>query len=295
MNYRIHYSEELYHHGVKGMKWGVRKEYVPKGRRKTSGSTSPEKEKRKGLSRNQKIAIGIAAVAVTGVVLYKTGSFDRIAEIGKKAAESKGAVNGIDITESVSSATKKATASEIRDRISPIDGDCNFNSFAGALSNKFNIRLNPNASEMYENNITNLLGKALKNPDKHIYDTIPADAYRDKERLSNVILTKVAKGNDGAFGQIGSDLVTPPGAPTKGHAFNWIVENGEVRFYDTHAKVRDKSTGQIVRRALEDASKYITQGRISGQHGKITRLDNIEFEDFNLDYMGKLCSEFSKR
>ena len=89
MNYRIHYSEELYHHGVKGMKWGVRKEYVPKGRRKASGSTSPEKEKRKGLSRNQKIALGIAAVAITGVVLYKTGSFDKIAEIGKKAADSQ--------------------------------------------------------------------------------------------------------------------------------------------------------------------------------------------------------------
>lgn len=27
MNYKILYNEELYHHGVKGMKWGVRKEW----------------------------------------------------------------------------------------------------------------------------------------------------------------------------------------------------------------------------------------------------------------------------
>lgn len=294
MNYRIHYSEELYHHGIKGMRWGVRKEYIPKGRQKPSGSTSRENEKRKGLSKNQKIAMGVAAVAVTGVVLYKTGQFDKIAEIGKNALKSNGVVKGIDITEAATP-IKKATASEIRDKIDPIDGECNFNSFVGALANKFNVHLNPTAADMYENNVTNLLGKALKNPDDHIWDTIPADVYKDKDRLSNVILNKVAKGTDGAFGQIGSDLVTPPGARAKGHAFNWIVDNGQVRFYDTHAKVRDKSTGQIIRRALEDASKYITQGRISGKNGKITRLDNLEFEDFNLEYMNKLCDEFSRK
>lgn len=91
MKYRIHYSDELYHHGVKGMKWGVRKEYVPKGRKKVSGNQT-EDGKRKGLTRNQKIAIGaVAAVAIVGgsYYLYKTGKFDKLAEIGKKAADSQ--------------------------------------------------------------------------------------------------------------------------------------------------------------------------------------------------------------
>lgn len=91
MNYRIHYSDELYHYGVKGMKWGVRKEYVPKGRKKASGNQD-EEAKHKGLTRNQKIAIGaVTAVAIIGgsYYLYKTGKFDKLAEIGKKAADSQ--------------------------------------------------------------------------------------------------------------------------------------------------------------------------------------------------------------
>ena len=77
MEYRIIYKDELYHHGVKGMKWGVRKE--------RSTSTGGDKKK-KGLSAGQKVAIGVAAVAVTGAVLYKTGSFDRVASAGKQVA-----------------------------------------------------------------------------------------------------------------------------------------------------------------------------------------------------------------
>lgn len=77
MNYRIIYRDELYHHGVKGMKWGVRKD---------PSSTASGGEKKRKMSTGQKVAIGVAAVAVTGVVLYKTGSFDKIADVGRRAA-----------------------------------------------------------------------------------------------------------------------------------------------------------------------------------------------------------------
>ena len=70
-------SNYLIHYGVKGMKWGVRKE--------RSSSAGGDKKK-KGLSTGQKVAIGVAAVAVTGAVLYKTGSFDRMASAGKRVA-----------------------------------------------------------------------------------------------------------------------------------------------------------------------------------------------------------------
>lgn len=69
-------DEVLAHHGVKGMKWGVRKQ--------RAAST----KKRKGLSRKQKAAIagvlGTAAAAGAGYYLHKSGKGKKIAALAKK-------------------------------------------------------------------------------------------------------------------------------------------------------------------------------------------------------------------
>lgn len=74
-------DEVLAHHGVKGMKWGVRKQRVASG---GAGST----KKRKGLSRKQKAAIagvlGTAAAAGAGYYLHKSGKGKKIAALAKK-------------------------------------------------------------------------------------------------------------------------------------------------------------------------------------------------------------------
>ena len=74
-------DEVLAHHGVKGMKWGVRKQRAASG---GAGST----KKRKGLSRKQKAAIagvlGTAAAAGAGYYLHKSGNGKKIAALAKK-------------------------------------------------------------------------------------------------------------------------------------------------------------------------------------------------------------------
>lgn len=74
-------DEVLAHHGVKGMKWGVRKQRAASG---GAGST----KKRRGLSRKQKAAIagvlGTAAVAGAGYYLHKSGKGKKIAALAKK-------------------------------------------------------------------------------------------------------------------------------------------------------------------------------------------------------------------
>ena len=85
-------DEVLAHHGVKGMKWGVRKQRAASG---GAGST----KKRKGLSRKQKAAIsgvlGTAAAAGAGYYLHKSGKGKNIAAMAKKAsASAKSAAQG---------------------------------------------------------------------------------------------------------------------------------------------------------------------------------------------------------
>jgi len=73
-------DEVLAHHGVKGMRWGVRKQ-LP------SGGAGPSK-KRKGLSRNQKRAIagalGFASGVGAGIYLKKSGNGKKLAGLAKK-------------------------------------------------------------------------------------------------------------------------------------------------------------------------------------------------------------------
>lgn len=78
-------DEVLAHHGVKGMKWGVRKQRAASG---GAGST----KKRNGLSRKQKAAIagvlGTAAAAGAGYYLHKSGKGKQLAGLAKKGGAS---------------------------------------------------------------------------------------------------------------------------------------------------------------------------------------------------------------
>lgn len=94
-------DEVLAHHGVKGMRWGVRKQ-------RPSGGAGPAK-KRKGLSRNQKAAIagvlGTAAAVGGGYYLHKSGNGKKIAALAKKhGAAAKG------YAKVAAGATKSATS-----------------------------------------------------------------------------------------------------------------------------------------------------------------------------------------
>lgn len=102
-------QNELYHFGIKGMKWGVKKKYQSAARslggskftknnqNKVSDTDTNNQSKKKGLSKNQKTAIKVGA-SVVGTALATYGVYKiskylkseagrRSYEMGKKYAE----------------------------------------------------------------------------------------------------------------------------------------------------------------------------------------------------------------
>lgn len=255
MNYRIHYSNELYHYGVKGMKWGVRKEYVPKGRKKASGSQNNEK-KRKGLTRNQKIALGVAAVAVTGVVLYKTGQFDKIAQLGKNAVNGSDLLSAKNVGNSLGSTIPndsgrtisqefrdlaEATGLTLHDSIPSIkDAAANANSFHESDNCGFNVIsyfMNRNgincASNPYPidgSPTIKELGLYMKGQKLTSESLTPGDYNSIHKQLSQKIV-ELSENTPGAIGGLGVHKTRPDGS-RGGHIIAWENVGGKIQFTD---------------------------------------------------------------
>ena len=82
-------SNELSHHGVKGMRWGFRKQRVSSGTgRRGNSSSSNSSSGRKKMSTAKKVAIGAACVAAVSGVSYIaiTRGHNKSAMAGKKYA-----------------------------------------------------------------------------------------------------------------------------------------------------------------------------------------------------------------
>lgn len=236
-------NNELYHHGVKGMKWGIRKKYKPHPRMKSHKHEEEPRQRRKGLTDKQKkyikIGVGIAATALVAYGsyrLYKSGKFDNLISKGKAALQ--GSADGANIGGFSTKKKPKTLEEAIKglNRYRGVEGksaNCTYCAVASELSFRgIDIEVKPSKGA--------LLGGVIENSFKNakVYD-IGNPKFRTKEAIEKSILKRFPEGSRGAIAAAWNPKRLRPGASTTGHAFNWIVENGKVRFYDAQTEDLD--------------------------------------------------------
>jgi len=136
------YPDELYHHGIKGQKWGIRRyqnpdgSYTAAGKKRygidgsrnkgTSKSNDSSGSEKKGLSDKQKKALKVGAAvgatalaAVGGYALYKSGKLDNVIAKGRDSLEiaKKYKATDLEIRAKVGVSNAKRKAREVGDSL----------------------------------------------------------------------------------------------------------------------------------------------------------------------------------
>lgn len=241
---------EIYHHGILGQRWGIRRgPPYPIGAFKIKKKRNhPEKiskqtqniEKDSNESKYIKTGLAIAGaclVAYGGYKLYSSGKLDALANSGRKILYESNLVKGLD-----SKVSLKDKYADALDKVNPFDTstrkgstNCGYCSLSGYLRSDRNMHIKANAT--FDGNGINLSETA-----KQVF--IPPDGRWGKNNLregqfaGSLGKTPESVGNflircfgDNAQGVAGFSF-NMPGRTSQGHAFNWTVENGQVRFYD---------------------------------------------------------------
>lgn len=268
MNYRIVMRNELYHHGIKGQKWGVRRFQNKDGTRTSTGKKhrdetdkSHNKEKAKKIAKY--IAIGTAAVAVTAgsMYLYKSGKLDKMISKGKDLLNNhrEQKVNDILGISDGKKAKPLTDLGEIKESISnlnPTKSRTNCGSCASAVLNNISGKERRIALDEVPEHMCSTLSNGTRgkgyDPDKLI-DCYKTGSWKsvtglNRREIAKNIEKEIASYGDGAKGILYTDKLSKR---EYGHYFSWMNKGGKILILEgqpsSEGIIKDDLFNDIVR------------------------------------------------
>lgn len=257
--YTMHRSDFLQHHGILGMKWGVRRFQNKNGSLTSAGKKRYAGKSRKQglkLTDHQKRAIKIgAAVAITGLAayggykLYKSGIISNTGNISRLPGDSG---NGDILDAGLGFNKIKSPVSRYENlKASNVDGydnnckECTL-TYAQRLLNNDDVTANPKS---FSGNLHEFVDHYFEDGDKVVRSFDISDGADVEKRAVRNILKNYKDGDVGAINFDIAKRYRKPGVVEKGHAMSWEIENGKVIFSNSQNPDNNISPSDYLRRA----------------------------------------------
>lgn len=310
--YRINTSDELYHHGILGQRWGKRngppyplsggahsqreKKHGTNGwsveakkevkrTRKISSSNPTGENKKFNLTDKQKkaIKIGVAATAtavvvIGGMYLYKTGKLNGLINIGKKSSNTalSGEIPDNLVNKSLSRLKKLSSNEKIRDVIKSANPNWSNSSYKNNCTYcsiaSYLRSIGYNVTAGSTGGEMQNLGGVVEKCFKGAR-VINGSAVKFGKSVNDASEMLVKKFGDNASGVCSVQFIKGKG----GHAFNFTIKDGIVQFFDGQREDSPINNPDTIERLWKmiDKNGDLTLARLDNAEVLVDALDEI--------------------